>query len=387
MRLIIASEIFPPDIGGPATYVTRIVPEFLKAGWEVKVITYADVKKVATESQLGYEVIKIPRNNILSKFIIYIKELNRLAKQADLIYAQGPIASGLPSLIVKWLAGKKVIMKIVGDVAWERARNRYDIKELTDEFQNKKYSLAIEFGRWLEHFIVRQMDKVIVPSQYLKKIVGQFGAKPDKIQVIYNALEEIDCNLSKEQARVELGYSGKILFSMARLAPWKGYEALINIMPRLEEKFTEIKLVIVGDGPMFASLKSQVLSLKLEDYVELVGSVPHEETGKYFKAADLFVLNTGYEGLSHVLLETLSMKLPAVVSNIGGNPEVIEDGKNGYLFEFDNKEEMFNKICDLLSNGVKQKEFVEAGSKKLEQFTFKRMIDETKEQLKSMIKT
>ena len=384
MKLIIAAEIFPPDIGGPATYVTRIVPELIKDGFEVKVITYADVNKITIDESLGYVVIKIPRKNMLLKFAAYYSELYRLAKTADLIFAQGPIASGLPSLIVKYLTGKKSVMKIVGDVAWERARNKYNINELTDEFQMKHYSPVIEFGRWLEHFIVKKMDSIITPSQYLKKIVSGWGVKPKKINVIYNALEEIDCQLSKEQARKQLGYTGKIMFSMARLAPWKGYKALIEIMPRLIEKFKDVKLVIVGDGPEKKNLRSKIKDLVLENSVKLIGAVPHQETGKYFKAADLFVLNTGYEGLSHVLLETLAMKLPAVVSRIGGNQEVIEDGVNGYLFEYNNKEEIYNKVCDLLSDENKQQKFIEAGTEKLKQFTFKRMVDETKELLKSM---
>jgi len=387
MKLVIASEIFPPDIGGPATYVIRVIPELVKAGFEVKVITYADVKKIVYDDSLGYLVIKIPRKNIFIKFVCYYLQLYKLAKKADLIFAQGPVASGLPTLLVKTIQKKKAVMKIVGDVAWERARNNFNIQELTDEFQTKKYNLQIEFGRWLEHFIVKQMDKIITPSFYLKKIVSQFVTKPEKIQVIYNALEEIDCNLSKAEARQKLGYTGKVLFSMARLTPWKGYESLIEVMSKLIEKFGNIKLIIVGDGPMMEKLKTQITNYKLQDYVELVGSISHQETGKYFKGADLFVLNTGYEGLSHVLLEALAMKLPAVVSNIGGNPEIIEDGKNGYLFEFDNKQEMVEKISDLLFNETKQQEFVEAGTEKLKQFTFDRMLDDSKELLKSMVKS
>ena len=384
MKLIIAAEIFPPDIGGPATYVSRIIPELLKDGFEVKVITYADVNKITIDESLGYVVIKIPRKKMLFKFIAYFGELYRLAKTADLIFAQGPIASGLPALIVKRLRRKQAVMKIVGDVAWERARNKYGIKELTDEFQSKHYRLSIELGRQLEHFIVKRMDRIITPSQYLKKIVWRFGADQGKIQVIYNALEEIDCQMTKDEAKAKLGYKGQMLLSMARLAPWKGYEALFETMPRLKAKFSDIRLVVVGDGPMMDKLKFKITDLKLEDTIEMVGSVPHQETGQYYKAADIFVLNTGYEGLSHILLETLAMKLPAVVSRIGGNQEVIEDGVNGYLFEYNNKEEIYNKVCDLLSDENKQQKFIEAGTEKLKQFTFKRMVDETKELLKSM---
>ena len=209
MKLVIAAEIFPPDHGGPATYIERLIPELLKENWEVKVITYADVKKVSTEKQNGYQVIKIPRKDIFSKYFTYTKTLYNISKDADLIYAQGPIASGLPSLIVKWIRSKKVVMKIVGDVAWERARNKFKIKELVDEFQKKKYNLHIEFNRWLEHFIVRQMDSIITPSQYLKKIVSSWGT--EKIKVVYNATKEIKGAQNDSQIQQKIGINGQIL--------------------------------------------------------------------------------------------------------------------------------------------------------------------------------
>ena len=387
MKLVIAAEIFFPDIGGPATYVTRLIPELLKEGWKVQVITYSDSPILSYEEKDGYQVVRIPRQkNIFSRYFNYLKNLLKLVRGADLIYAQGPIASGLPSLIVKWLRRKKVVMKIVGDVAWERAKNRFGIKELTDEFQKKRYDIKIEFNRWLEHFIVRRMNRIITPSYYLKKLVSGWGASPKKIQVIYNSLEEIKSDLTKEEAKKALSLAGRILLSIGRLAPWKGFDTLIGLIPKFLERFPDIKLIIVGAGPEKENLKFKIKNLKLSENVIMVGAVPHQETGLYFRAADLFVLNTGYEGLSHVLLEALSMKLPAVVSNIGGNPEVIEDGVNGYLFEYNDKEEIIKKVNQLLDSPEKQKQFVEAGLKKLEQFTFVRMIDDTKEVLKLMSK-
>ena len=156
-------------------------------------------------------------------------------------------------------------------------------------------------------------------------------------------------------------------------------------MPKLRQEFPELKLVIIGDGPEKAKLKTRISKSGLEKNVILVDSVPHNELGDYYQAADIFILNSGYEGLPHVLLEALAMKVPVIASNIGGNPEVIEDNVNGYLFEYNNKEQIKEKISQLLSNKEKQKQFINAGLKKLEQFSFSKMIQQTKEILKSTL--
>jgi len=386
MKLVIAAEIFPPDIGGPATYLKQIVPRLIYDGFKVEVITYADVKRVTVDCRGAYAVTKIPRKNVLTKFVLYTLKLFKLAKSAELIFAQGPVASGLPALLVKHLRHKKAAMKIVGDVAWERARNKFGISELLDEFQSKKYRLLIAGHRWLEHFIVKRMDGLLTPSFYLKKIVSHWGAPPAKVQVVYNALTGINCQLTKEQAREQLGLNGKILLSVGRLAPWKGQEALIRLMPKLAAKFSDINLIIVGDGPLQNHLRSKIKDLGLEKSVGLVGPVAHQEIGKYFRAADLFILNSGYEGLAHVLLEALALGLPVMASRVGGNPEVIDDNVSGYLFEFDNQEEIFAKVCVLLSDEEKQRQFIQAGLAKSQQFTFNRMIRETEAWLRSVSK-
>jgi glycosyltransferase involved in cell wall biosynthesis len=205
-----------------------------------------------------FAVIRIPRNNLISKFFLYTKKLFYLSKEADVIFCQGPIASGLPSLIVKWLTGKKVLMKIVGDVAWERGRNKYGLNQTINEFQSKKHNLPIEFGKKLRNFIVKRVDQIITPSNYLKKIVSGWGTSPDKIKVIYNSFHIDITELTKEQAQKTIGLSGKIIMSIGRLASWKGFNTLVEIMSDLLKINQEFKLMIMGDGPEMDNLKKLV---------------------------------------------------------------------------------------------------------------------------------
>ncbi|MBT4122299.1 glycosyltransferase family 4 protein, partial [bacterium] len=376
MRIIIASEIFPPDPGGPATYVTRIVPELLKLGNEVQVVTYADVEESTLENIDGYKVFKIPRQtNILFKYFNYFRQLHHLAKKADLIYAQGLFASGIPAILVKWFLNIKVVVKVVGDVAWERAKNEYDIPELLDDFQDKKYSFNIEVLKYIEHYIAKNVNTIITPSKYLKSIISKWEVPDNSIQVVYNSFESLNTN-NLEKEKNNLLYVG-------RLTNWKGLEAIIEVIPKLKDKYPDILFNIVGDGPLKNNLNNLINKLNLENSVKLVGQVDHDKVGDYYAQASIFLLNSGYEGLPHVLLEALASSVPIIASRMGGNPEVIEDNINGYLVEYNNKEEIFTKIDSLLSDPSKQAEFIEKGKEVLNKFTFNNMVEETNKILKN----
>jgi len=103
----------------------------------------------------------------------------------------------------------------------------------------------------------------------------------------------------------------------------------------------------------------------------------------YFKASKIFVLNSGYEGLSHIILEAMAMELPIITTNVCGNPEIVQDGYNGLLVEYNNKEQIKNAILRLWKDENLRKKLIENGKKTLERFKLETMIDETLNILKS----
>jgi len=369
--MVIAAEIYPPETGGPASFVKRILPFLKENGFEVKVITYSD------ENAEEIDLIKIKRvSNLLVRYWRYFTALWKLFKEADLIFAQGPTAAGLPAVLIKKLLGKKVVIKVVGDVAWERSFSQGKIKDLINEFQNKKYGFGVEFQKWLRGFTVRQADLVITPSQYLKKIVVGWGVSSDKVQVIYNSFESHLQVLNKTEAKQKLNLNDYIIFSAGRLVPWKGFAGLIELMPRFLVLKPDCKLLIAGSGPEENNLKLKVKILNLEDKVIFAGQVAQNEMPFYYCVADLFILNSGYEGLSHTLLEALSYALPTIASDIGGNPEVIHNNVNGLLFDYNNQDQIFTAVETILNNPTLAEKFQQESQKILQEFVFQRMMNE-----------
>ena len=380
-KIIIATGIFPPDIGGPATYTEKLAGELKRRGFEVSVITYSNIGLKNDNFPLVRISRKYPKG---LRHFLYFWRLLKMAKDADIIYAQDPISSGLPARLAAKILDKKFILKIVGDYAWEQAKVNYNIRESIETFQNKKdYPLKIKILRFLEKWVAKSAGQIIVPSDYLKNIIRQLGVEADKIRVIYNSIDNLDFsdNLNKEEAQDKIGIKGDILLSAGRLVPWKGFEGLIKIMPDLLNENIRFKLVIVGSGPEKEKLENLISELNLKNYVFLVGQIEHSEMLYYFKAADLFILNTNYEGLPHILLEAMQYNLPIITTPIGGNPEIIKNNDNGLFVEYNNKSELKKAIWNLWQDKESQKKFTENSRKVLEKFSFEEMINKTMESL------
>ena len=159
--------------------------------------------------------------------------------------------------------------------------------------------------------------------------------------------------------------------------PWKGFAALIDIMPDILKEFPDAKLYIAGDGPDRGALRLQIANCKLQTHIVFLGALPRETLLRYTKAADLFALNTGYEGFSHQLLEVMSVGTPIVSTDICGNPELIENGKEGILVSFNNKAELTGAILGVLRWQIDTGALTREAKQKALQFSKERMITET----------
>jgi len=377
MKLVIASGIYPPDIGGPAIYSQLIAREFSKQGIDVEVICYSNKKKEVDDKKEKFSITRIPRNYIkLSRYFLYFIHLLRLAKNADVIYAQGPLGAGLPAMWVSRILKKKFVVKIVGDYAWEQGVNQWGVKELIESFQKRKYHKGIEIIRDIQKKVIKNADKIIVPSEFLKKIVSNWGVSKSKIKVIYNASPRQSSKSVGGRAKIK-ALKGDIIVSAGRLEPWKGMDTIVEIMPELLKKNPNFKLIIVGHGSLEKKIKSQITRYKLGRKVKLIDRLSHDELMAYFGASNMFVLNTGYEGLSHIILEALSMELPVITTNVCGNPEVVKNNYNGLLVEYNNKTQLKNAILKLWEDKELQKKFIKNGKSVLDKFKLEEMLKQT----------
>ncbi len=283
------------------------------------------------------------------------------------------IGVGILAVVAGFLLSKRVVVKVVGDYAWEQARNSGQTDIGIDEFQKQHLTGKIATLKKIETFVGKKASKVITPSQYLKNIVKGWGIEENKIEVVYNAVQfkPIDPVLKDHQENW--------LITIARLVPWKGIDTIIKLMPSLIKEIPNLKFKIIGDGPQKTYLVQLVKDLNLDNQIELLGNMDHDQVMGYLHSADLFILNSGYEGLSHVIVEALSFNTPVIVSNIGGNPEIVIPGQTGELFEYNNEKEIKEKIIKFFKTGIKNIDLTKS-EKRIEffdRFSFQRMVEDT----------
>lgn len=168
-------------------------------------------------------------------------------------------------------------------------------------------------------------------SQALKDHVVSLGVPADKVQVVGNGVDvEKFHPLPREECRRALrleGDAGPVLVTVGALVERKGFHRVIELLPRLLEKYPRLVYLAVGgagpEGDWSEHLHGLVRELGLEDHVRFLGPVAPDELKQPLSAADLFVLATSNEGWANVFLEALACGLPVVTTDVGGNREVI----------------------------------------------------------------
>lgn len=369
-KLLVASGIFHPEPGGPATYLRAILPALQMRGWQVRVLTYGKPQA----GDYPYRVKRIERGIYPLRLAKYAWSARQELAWADVIYSH---TIDLPL----WTRRSRPrIMKVVGDQAWERClRKGWIPPELgIDSFQQLDGDMRV---RWQQRSRSRQVagqDAIIVPSQYLRDMALGWGVDLAKVHVIYNALPDIQLPTQSRQAiRRQLGWGdAPILLSVARLQRWKGIDHLIEALAGLPD----VRLVVAGDGPDRARLEA--LAAQLPGRAQFTGQLPAADVMRLMKAADAVALYSAYEGLSHTLLESLHVGTPVLASAVGGNAEVVQDGFNGVLVPHVDIAGLRAGITELLERRAELAANTWLG---LEKFSFEAMVESTDEALRSLL--
>ena len=369
-RLLVASGIFHPEAGGPATYLRAILPALQARGWTVRALTYGDSQAF----DYPYPLRRIARQSFPLRLAQYALAARSELARADIVYAH---TIDLPLWTRRHVPR---VMKIVGDQAWERCQRKGWIPPDMgiDAFQSLRGDWRVRWQQRSRSQQARAQDAIIVPSQYLRDMVLGWGVDASKVHVIYNALPDLPpMTESREAIRARLGWdAAPTLATVARLQRWKGIDHLLTAL----EGLPAIRLVVVGAGP--DRVRLQALAARLAGRVTFTGQLPHEDALAIMKAADATVLYSAYEGLSHTLLESLRLGTPVLASDVGGNSEVVQQGVNGLLAPHVDVAALRDSIRDLLQ---RRGELAAKAAAGLDKFSFESMASATDELLRAQL--
>ncbi len=329
--------IFPPDIGGPATFVPKIAKYFQdELNYEIEILTLSDNKNSNINDD--FSVKRIDRNlPIIYRWLKTIFTIYKLGKNKDLIFVNG---LGTEATIANIFLKKKIIRKIVGDPVWERAYSKAKISENFDEFQVKNYGFSISLQKKVRSFSIKKSDIVVTPSQHLKNFILNLGFK-NKIEIINNGVfipEENTNIFTNDQINITV---------VSRLVSHKNIEKIIKAISDLNSSL--INLNIIGDGPELNQLQKISLESNNKDNIIFHGKLNRDEINHIFLNSDIYIQASNYEGLPHSLLEAMSYGIPVLCTPVGECKEILGNEDRGYILDLPvSKNNIKSKISEII---------------------------------------
>lgn len=196
----------------------------------------------------------------------------------------------------------------------------------------------------------------------------------------YNAFQFL--HLSKEEARAELEIPDKekILLFFGFVREYKGLKYLIEALPKISEAYPDICLFIVGDfGIDKAEYEKLISSLRMEAYIRIYdGYIPDQKVEPYFAACDLVVLPYISATQSGIVQIAYGFEKPVIVTNVGGLPDVVADGKNGYVVEAGDPQRLAEAVIAYFRD-EKESEFIQNVQNEAYRFSWDRMTETVKQ--------
>ena len=337
MRVLVTVGIFPPDIGGPATFVPKIAKYFQdELNYEIEILTLSDNKNSNINDD--FSVKRIDRNlPIIYRWLKTIFTIYKLGKNKDLIFVNG---LGTETTIANIFLKKKIIRKIVGDPVWERAYSKAKISESFDEFQVKNYGFSISLQKKVRSFSIKKSDIVVTPSQHLKNFILNLGFK-NKIEIINNGVfipEENTNIFTNDQINITI---------VSRLVSHKNIEKIIKAISDLNSPL--INLNIIGDGPELNQLQKISLESNNKDNIIFHGKLNRDDINHIFLKSDIYIQASNYEGLPHSLLEAMSYGIPVLCTPVGECKEILGNEDRGYILDLPvSKNNIKSKISEII---------------------------------------
>lgn len=358
MKIAITIPLFPPKwLAGMEIATYNIAKHLARMGHEVHVITALDEGLPKESMEEGFHVHRIFWRKIRfvgvisfwAKVFLILRKVN-----PDIIHAQS-IGICIPAFIAKKLLRKPYVV-------WGRGSDVY---------------LPGKFIKSISKLVLKNANMVIALTDDMKREMQKICSRD--VSVIPNGIDsERFENLSRESIRKKLKIEDneKIITFVGTLRPVKGLKYLIKAMKFMIEENKNVKLMLVGDGEEREELESLVEDFGLKERVEFIGRVQNEEIPQYLVTSDVFVLPSLSEGFPVTILEAMASELPIVATKVGGLPEIIKDGENGFLVEPKYPEKIAEMVLLVLGNDELRERISKKNKEKAKDYSWDCVVEQ-----------
>lgn len=344
MRVGIFTESYPPLVNGVSTSILMLEHALTKLGHEVFIITVSDNKKDYVLENNGH-ILRLPSVNLANCYdykmtsVYPIKAVNMIKKMnLDVIHSNVEFTVGIFARVVS----EQLSIPLVHTyhTNWEDYTHYITKnKKILDDICKKLLKYLVVF------FEDKTVTELIVPSN---KIYNHFKDKykfTKNIHIIQTGIEtskfykenfnQKDINSLKKK----LGIKKKdfVVMTVSRLAKEKSVDRIINNHKELVKKYSNMKLLIVGDGPDIDKLKDEAKSLGVSDSVIFTGKVPLSDIPIYYQLGNVFVTASKSETQGLTVVEAISSSLPVVAVKDDSFVNSVIEEFNGFVFTDDEK--------------------------------------------------
>ncbi|HSV86178.1 MAG TPA: glycosyltransferase [Levilinea sp.] len=199
--------------------------------------------------------------------------------------------------------------------------------------------------RWATHYTLARTSVLVGDCKAVQDKAARFGFSPERTVIFPWGVDLDRFQPGESKLRKQLGWEDRfVLLSLRSWEPIYGVDLLVRAFLRTAHVVPQMRLLLLGEGAQAARLHSILASSELRDRVYLAGHIDHAELPQYYRAADLYVSASYSDGSSVSLLESLACACPVLVSDIPGNLEWIEEGRQGWLFPTGNEEALANAM-------------------------------------------
>lgn len=348
MRILYASETYPPTINGAAIFTARLAEEMARRGHEVSVITTSTDIQNHAQKVSGVTVYRVRSLSTVLKpsqrFSVAgrgsIKEIVRSARP-EVVHIHNHFFIGSSALE----AGKNAGAKIVGT----NHMGPGDISAFLPDFIKSTADRMIweQFAR-----VYCQCDYLTAPSRFAFSLFEQHGVKKEG-EVVSNGVDlgqfRPERSGEEDSLRKEHSLPEKpIVLYAGRLDPGKEIEVWIRSIPRALSE-AEAHFALLGPGNKKSAL-GLARSLGVEKNLSFIEPAPYLKMPAFYRLAKLFAISSTIETQGMVVLEAMASGLPVVAACCGALPELVNDGENGFLFETGNSQVMGERVAKLIKD-------------------------------------
>ena len=301
MKIVLATGIYPPVIGGPATYTKALAEKLANSGHEITVVTYGEVEKAEK-----WNIESVSRSIPIIRWWWYSQKLREVAADADIVYAFSSISCGVP-LILSGLKKPKRVLRLGGDFLWERYTDFGGKKSL-----RMFYESSFVAGKWMMTRLLNRFDHIVFSTEFQQSIYKKSYSILPENSVIENALSFQNSKFLIQNSNSP--HTPFRLLFMGRTVQFKNILSLIDAVAQIPDCF----LTIVGEGPQDDMLRKKVEHLGLHTRVQFSVSVSGTEKRDMFASHDLLVLPSYTDISPNTALEARAAGLPVLLTKETG---------------------------------------------------------------------